>query len=195
MKTIASNNRGWFWETLNSTLFKHIINPPIFLLNWRLNNNTFAILLFEEEKVSTISFTHHSHTNGSIPLLQVSKHNRTEQSKLKIEICLQQTLKNYIDKTTVMPKNKESHLPVSTASASLVFQCLAMFSERGSSGFGALRSAWMLVKINTNVNAVINNTYQITYMFRYPIIPLVVFNWLRKISQKHWTLLTLYVLS
>jgi hypothetical protein len=35
-------------------------------------------------------------------------------------------------------------LPVSTASASFVFQCFAMFSESGSSGFGALRSAWML---------------------------------------------------
>ena len=37
------------------------------------------------------------------------------------------------------------HLPVSTASASLVFQCFAMFSESGSSGFGALRRAWMLI--------------------------------------------------
>lgn len=37
-------------------------------------------------------------------------------------------------------------LPVSTASTSFVFQCLAMFSESGSSGFGALRSAWMLSK-------------------------------------------------
>ena len=36
-------------------------------------------------------------------------------------------------------------LPVSTASASLDFQCFAIFSERGSSGFGALRRAWMLI--------------------------------------------------
>lgn len=32
-------------------------------------------------------------------------------------------------------------IPVSTASASFVFQCFAMFSESGSSGFGALNSA------------------------------------------------------
>jgi hypothetical protein len=38
------------------------------------------------------------------------------------------------------------NLPVSTASASLAFQCFAMLSERGSSGFGALRSAWILKK-------------------------------------------------
>ena len=36
------------------------------------------------------------------------------------------------------------HVPVSTASASFAFQCFAMLSERGSSGFGALSSAWML---------------------------------------------------
>jgi len=35
---------------------------------------------------------------------------------------------------------------VSTASASFVFQCLAMFSESGSSGLGALNNAWMLSK-------------------------------------------------
>ena len=34
--------------------------------------------------------------------------------------------------------------PVVTASASLSFQCLAMFSASGSSGLGALSSAWML---------------------------------------------------
>jgi hypothetical protein len=38
-------------------------------------------------------------------------------------------------------KRRLTKLPVSTASASFVFQCLAMFSESGSSGFGALRSA------------------------------------------------------
>jgi hypothetical protein len=38
------------------------------------------------------------------------------------------------------------HSPVSTASASFVFQCLAIFSARGSSGFGALNRAWMLSK-------------------------------------------------
>lgn len=36
------------------------------------------------------------------------------------------------------------HSPVSTASASFVFQCFAIFSARGSSGLGALKRAWML---------------------------------------------------
>ena len=36
------------------------------------------------------------------------------------------------------------HAPVATASASLSFQCRATFSARGSSGLGALSSAWML---------------------------------------------------
>lgn len=38
-------------------------------------------------------------------------------------------------------KRKVGTIPVSTASASFDFQCLAMFSDRGSSGFGALKSA------------------------------------------------------
>ena len=41
---------------------------------------------------------------------------------------------------------KYEELPVSTASASFVFQCFAIFSESGSSGFGALRRAWMLIQ-------------------------------------------------
>jgi len=40
------------------------------------------------------------------------------------------------------------NIPVSTASASLDFQCLAMFSESGSSGFGALNRAWILKNAN-----------------------------------------------
>lgn len=46
-----------------------------------------------------------------------------------------------ISSTKVGIKESPSIIPVSTASASFVFQCLAMFSERGSSGLGALRSA------------------------------------------------------
>lgn len=41
-------------------------------------------------------------------------------------------------------ENVFTKVPVSTASASFVFQCFATFSESGSSGFGALKSAWML---------------------------------------------------
>jgi len=37
-------------------------------------------------------------------------------------------------------------LAVSTASASLAFQCFATLSASGSSGFGALSNAWMLNK-------------------------------------------------
>jgi hypothetical protein len=35
---------------------------------------------------------------------------------------------------------------MATASASFSFQCFAMFSASGSSGFGALSRAWMLCK-------------------------------------------------
>lgn len=59
-----------------------------------------------------------------------------------------------LDKNTSKKKKKTKRrliaIPVSTASASFVFQCFAMFSESGSSGFGALRSAWMLVRNNDN---------------------------------------------
>jgi len=37
--------------------------------------------------------------------------------------------------------------PVATASASSLFQCLAIFSARGSSGLGALKSAWILPEL------------------------------------------------
>jgi hypothetical protein len=40
--------------------------------------------------------------------------------------------------------------PVSMASASLVFQCCATLSARGSSGLGALNSAWMLQQQQTH---------------------------------------------
>jgi len=44
-------------------------------------------------------------------------------------------------------------LPVSIASASFSFQCLATLSARGSSGLGALSSAWMLHKHTRNQSA------------------------------------------
>lgn len=82
---------------------------------------------------------HHSHINGSTPLLQCS-------------IVIQHKERENFNSTTSIEETDKwrlTKLPVSTASTSFVFQCLAMFSESGSSGFGALRSAWMLYKKKT----------------------------------------------
>lgn len=58
------------------------------------------------------------------------------------------------------------HSPVSTASCSLVFQCLAIFSAKGSSGLGALNRAWMLaatIKWKMSLHAH-QQLYQVVYI-------------------------------
>lgn len=55
--------------------------------------------------------------------------------------------------------------PVSTASASLLFQCLAMFSDSGSSGLGALRRAWILFDTAMENHKCIKISIAIMFLF------------------------------
>lgn len=52
-----------------------------------------------------------------------------------------QKKKNFSNGLCIIREQLLWRIPVSTASDSLDFQCLAMFSESGSSGFGALKRA------------------------------------------------------
>lgn len=111
-------------------------------------------MLLPGSKAFSRVIRHHLHINESTPLLQwstVTKNSETEDGKFISWI--ETTISFFL---RFSPPKKRPHLrtnklwkttlPVSTASASFVFQCLAMFSESGSSGFGALKSAWMLTR-------------------------------------------------
>lgn len=126
-------------------MFKHQFNSSKFSILNRQWIAYIAQLLFEWSDIFHHVIKHHWHINVSIPSLQdimkastVNKKNRQSVfSDLHFEMK---------SSTKVGIKESPSIIPVSTASASFVFQCLAMFSERGSSGLGALRSAWMLIE-------------------------------------------------
>jgi len=103
-------------------------------------------LMFTALKGDT-STKHNSNCYGSIILPPYCK---TLQFALKQVIFNRDRTMTIITKITTLgchaplAYRRVHSLAVSTASASFAFQCFAMLSERGSSGFGALSSAWML---------------------------------------------------